>query len=490
MKQIYFILCIGLLTLGLASCKDFLETNPTSSVSDQDVFTTVNGAQAALNGAYYQMELGGGGSGRQDDWGYATHQMTFDADGEDIIVWGGWYTYDYNYWGHTRGDIFKAQCLWYFYYRLVNNTNSIIAYIDAAEGDQISKDNIKGQAYALRGWAYFNLIRLFQHTYAIAKDMPGVPIYTEPTTDETIGKPRGTVEDTYKQIISDFEAAESLLGNFNRSYKNHMDRNIVRAFLSQVYMTMNQWDKAAGYARQAREGYPLTSNDNYLGGFNDLDGNPSWMWGMYQTKEQNLGDYSPFAMWANWDYPRDGNNGFTFQCFYLCDKFVELFDDGDVRKTQFEWIWDMIHISHKFRDNAELIGSIVFMRSEEMLLNEAECLARQGKDSDAKNLLWQLQDLRGAQRTTSSGNALIEDILIERRKEMYGEGYSWYDMIRNQKPLLREGNHINFGGHQTFPAKSWRFVYQVPNNEIVNNPNMSSELWPNGDQNPFDGVLQ
>lgn len=98
MKKHTFIFII-LLSFGLYGCKDWLDTNPSASVSDDDVFKTVQGAQAALNGCYYQIASGSGGSGRQDDWGYPTQQMTFDTWGEDIIVWGGWYSFDYNYWG-------------------------------------------------------------------------------------------------------------------------------------------------------------------------------------------------------------------------------------------------------------------------------------------------------------------------------------------------------------------------------------------------------
>ncbi|HPS25350.1 MAG TPA: RagB/SusD family nutrient uptake outer membrane protein [Bacteroidales bacterium] len=482
-KYIKSILCTGIAIMGLAACTDFLETTPSTSVADTGVFKTTQGAQSALYGCYYQLESGSGGSGRQDDWGYATHQMTFDACGEDIIVWGGWYTYDYNFWGHTRGDIFKASCLWIYYYRLINNVNSIIYYIDDAEGLQSEKDHIKGQALAMRAWAYFHLIRLFQHTYAIAKDMPGVPIYLEPTTDQTEGAPRGTVQNTYDQILEDFLQAESLLQGFSRSYKNHMDQSVVRGFLSQVYMTMNNWEKAAEYANKARQPYPLTSNDMYLAGFNDLN-TTSWMWGMPQTKDQNLSDYSPFAMWANWT-----RNGFTFQCFFLNDVFVNKFDAGDIRKSQIDIVWGIINYSMKFRDTEDLIGSIVFMRSEEMLLNEAEALARLGRETQAKDLLWQLQEMRGAKKTTASGNDLVEAILLERRKELYGEGYAWFDIIRNQKPLERKGDHINYGGYKPLPAKSWRFVYQIPNSEMVNNKSLKNGIWPDGDQNPFDGVL-
>ena len=59
------------------------------------------------------------------------------------------------------------------------------------------------------------------------------------------------------------------------------------------------------------------------------------------------------------------------------------------------------------------------MRSDEMLLNAAEACAHQGKDTEAKALLWQLQDLRNAKRTEASGDELIEAILKERRNSFF-----------------------------------------------------------------------
>lgn len=482
-RYIKTLLITTILALGTTSCEDFLDTVPSSSVSDNLVFNTVQGAQAALNGCYYQLESGNGGAGRSDDWGYPSHQMFQTVCGEDIIVWGGWYVYDYQMWGHTRADIFKTSALWKFYYTLINNTNSVIAYTPDSAGDDNEKDNILGQAYAIRGWAYFQLIRLFQQTYIIAQDMPGVPIYTVPTSDKTVGKPRGTVEETYQQILSDLLEAESLLPGYSRgSRKNRINLNVCQGFLAEVYLTMNNWSKAAEYANKARTGFTLTSNNDYLAGFNDLS-TASWMWGVAPTKDQNMGDYSPFAMWANWT-----RNGYTFQCFFLATDFVNMFEQNDIRHSQMEYIWNTIYMSYKFRDNDELTGNIVFMRAEEMLFIEAEALVRMGQEGQGKQLLWQLQEMRGATKSTTSGAALIEDILIERRKELYGEGFDWFELIRNQKPLLRAGNHSGFSGNKPFPARSWRFVYQIPNSELQNNTSMVDAIWPAGDQTPYDGV--
>ena len=128
------------------------------------------------------------------------------------------------------------------------------------------------------------------------------------------------------------------------------------------------------------------------------------------------------------------------------------------------------------------------MRSDEMLLNAAEACARQGKESEAKDLLWQLQDMRGAVRTEASGEELVKAIWIERRKELYGEGFALFDIIRNELPLERTGNHVDWGGATPFPARSWRLIYQIPNTELLNNESMTDAVWPNGDQNPFEGT--
>lgn len=493
MKTLKYILMTlatgGLLTMS-TSCSDFLETVPSTSVSDQSVFTSIAGAQAALNGCYFQMRAySGGGANRQDDWGIPSLQMISDVMADDIIVWGGWYCYTYNYWGETRGDIFRASQLWTFHYRLINNVNSVLAYIDDIPGDQQAKNHIKGQALAMRGWAYFNLARFFQHTYAIAKDMPGVPIYTEPTTDQTEGKGRGTVADTYKQVLADLTAAEPLLEGYNRgSLKNNINQAVAQGILSEVYLTMQDWSNAELYAKKAMANYPMTSNEDYLAGFSDIN-TASWIWGMEQSEEQNMGDYSPYAMWYIGRDDR-GYGYWSFKCFFLAQAFVDTFDANDIRASQFGWEWDMVHYTLKFRDNEEGRGSIVIMRTEGMLLNAAEALCRQGKDDAAKELLWTLQDMRQTPRSVSTGDELLEEILLERRKELYGEGYGLFDMLRNQKPLLRGSNHWVGGGDTPFPANSWRFIFQIPRGELLNNKAMVDDDWPKGDQNPYDGVYE
>lgn len=499
MKPVKSILIISILLLVplFTGCqKDFLETSPSASISDVDAFKTTDGAQTALNGIYYHLrQYNGGGSGRSDDWGIPALIMTNDAAaGQEVVVWGGWYTYDYNLWGHTRGDIFKASLIWRFFYFAINNANLILLNIDDAYGSETDKAAIKGQALALRAYSYFNLIRYFQHTYIIAQNMPGVPIYLTPATAESTGNPRGTVEEVYTRIVTDLNEAVPLLENYSRgSRKTTIDRNVALGILAEVYLTMNRWNDAAQAAHDAREGYTLMTRAEYHSGFNDIN-NHEWMWGGIQTPDQNMGDYSPFAMWTN--PPETQRNGFTFNCFFLNDLFVNTFDSEDIRfngKIQPDPWGAGLYITSKFYDKEDLMGDLVYMRASSMYLMEIEALARAGgRESEAQELLWELQDARNAVRSSSTGDELIEDILLERRKELYGEGYAWFDMIRNQKPMYRAGTHQDgltpATGVEHWPARSWRYVYQIPFNEISNNKAMTDGTWPAGDQTPFSGV--
>ncbi|MFT4092247.1 MAG: RagB/SusD family nutrient uptake outer membrane protein [Niabella sp.] len=77
-------------------------------------------------------------------------------------------------------------------------------------------------------------------------------------------------------------------------------------------------------------------------------------------------------------------------------------------------------------------SSIVFTRLEELMLLRAEALAVIGDESDARTLLNTLRSNRSLDGIASSvtGNDLLEEIFQERRRELIGEGWRWYDLVR------------------------------------------------------------
>jgi len=129
---------------------------------------------------------------------------------------------------------------------------------------------------------------------------------------------------------------------------------------------------------------------------------------------------------------------------------------------------------------------LIFMRSSEMYLIEAEALARSGNDAGAAQLLYDLVSARDAAYTlsTNSGTALVEEIKLHRRIELWGEGHRWPDMLRYDEDLDRTGTGADpsiyqDGYSQTRASQNNGWLFQIPNAEIDANPNISS-----AEQNP------
>lgn len=119
------------------------------------------------------------------------------------------------------------------------------------------------------------------------------------------------------------------------------------------------------------------------------------------------------------------------------------------------------------------------MRTPEMILIEAEAMYKQGNDAGAHSLLYKLQKNRDAQAVKSSnvGAALYEEILTERKKELYGEiGVEWYDAKRLRRGLPRDIWHrVNLSNNPMLPDDK-RFFLKIPQSEIDANPNIPKDI--------------
>ena len=478
MKKIISLLLTVCLLTGLNSCSDsFLDTKSSTDLSDKLVFKTTASTRGVLYGIYkYMRSWGCTPYIRMDCCGLHTNLLTYDVMASDItVLQGSWYFYDYDYWHTNSETIFRTDHFWRFYYTIINNCNNILFYVNDAEGTESEKTAIEAEAKALRAFSYFNLIQLYQHNYAIAKNKPGVPLYTKPAEGNAESTPRASVEKVYELITSDLTFAVDRLPA-SRESKYYINRNVAEGILARVYLTMSLWGDASGMASAAREGYPLMNGTQWQAGFNDLS-NPEWIWGIHQTAEQNVGWGSSFSVL---DFSRGDQKNFRIN-----NKLVEKYSATDIRGGSMIVPVGNLYGNRKFREPDALnLGQMVLMRSSEMLLIEAEAKARQNEYPDARNLLYELQKTRDPQATKSdlSGNALIEQILLERRKELWAEGFGLFDMLRCQKPLTREGDHTSI---KNYPANSWMFIFEIPRSELDVNKGITED-----DQNPIDGVYQ
>jgi hypothetical protein len=496
MKKIILYIIPFLLLIAVGCKKDYLETKPSDGVTEQQIFSRLNTVYASLNGVVKEQFAYGVGSTvtRHDNFGQKSHDLASDLMGNDMVVHSqgyGWFNTDYNLteWGVAQQNR-QSDFTWYFYYDIIKQINQIINNIDGVkDATPAQRDAVKGQALGLRAYAYFYLINYFQQTYKGNESKPGVPIYTSVSAE---GKARGTVQDVYTQIVADLIQAETLLNGKARVSKANIDVTVVQGFRARTALIMEDWATAATYAKRARTGYTLMAGSQYsaFNAFSSIN-NPEWMWGSIITSDQAT-IYASF--FSHMDIRTGGYAALGGQK-KITKALYDQIADGDIRKTVFRTPGtgttsnpDYNQLKHQVPDASNRWqADYLYMRAAEMYLIEAEALARQSQDDAARTVLETLIKTRYPAYSAAlfSGAGLLNEILLQRRIELWGEGFSLMDIKRLNQGLNRPtgaGNHgspsFDPGVYTTSPADP-RFLMRIPQRELDNNTNMTP-----ADQNP------
>jgi hypothetical protein len=472
---------VGALATGCK--KTYLETTPTTSIAATDAFKTTANAWAALNGIHRSLYIQY--YSQQDEGGQSANMIYSDMLGEDLVnptTGNGWFLSTYRWQAHRSATGSVPYFNYRFYYTIVANANMIIDNVDAAEGSDAEKKVIKGQALAYRGWAYYQMIVLFGKRFdaATANNNPGIPLVVSSKINTP--QPRATVAQVYTQINADLDQAITLLtGAAARANKSHINLSVAQGLKARVALAQQNWSVAATMAAAARASYSLMTTAQYTAGFNDYT-NPEWMWGSHQVSDQTTYFYSFFAyMSADFNSTNVRTNPKAIN-----SKLYNQIAATDIRKS----LWDptgtntafptppggsrFAYMNRKFLSgggSSSSIGDVPLMRAAEMYLIEAEAKARLG-DATAANVLFQLVSKRDPAyvQSTLTGQALIDHILIQRRIELWGEGFRFYDLKRLNQPLDRTGaNHVaSVASVLSIPAGDVQWEFLIPQDEINN----------------------
>lgn len=520
------ILSLAFAGMLLTGCNDELTTSSFVDVSDSDVLDNASQLNKVLTSAYKQLYFNSD-KGDRVFAGLPGFQMYVDLGGADVMShtnMGGDQVTSYHYTNAKTQADGNASKIWSMCYNVINRANIILSNIDAASGNETEKKNIKGQALAMRGIEYFHLIQNYQQTYIIAKNKRGVILRTS-SADE-MNKGFATVEEVYAQIVSDLTTAKQLLTGYHPNELWYINSEICSGILARVYLVMQNWEGAYNEAKIVYDNHSrLMTREQYRSGFDDMiSGNyPEVVWAMKYTTNNNLGGSTQFNFWYNQDesYGEGYADGpiYSFLDFFVDEQFVKLFEEKEDRyqfwkrtknvNSEINTKWAFDKYKHYGEDGGSVVQSatrpeVCLMRGSEMLLIMAEAAARKNNPGEALTLLNRLQVARNATPTTNaSGDALLEDIYRERRKELICEGQSgFYDLVRLQKKLIRIGESAtNPAGHYTLgiqylngynvsavlptgtlESNDYRFFCQIPQMEILNNDAISE-----ADQNPWSG---
>lgn len=462
MKKINYIVSLLILLIAFTSCEeDFLDLKPEYAIDSETALQDSAKLEAFITGIYdlntYYYYTG-----------YGTI-LTADARGGDVIVrnYSNYRRFLDDYQFNVKSDYFLAETVWQYAYRVIVAANLVINSVPDTDLSDAYKTSVVAESKAIRAMAYMNLLKMYSHPYSVDASGAGVPVVTEAIGPNDEFPARGTVQEVYDLMLSDLQDADLNLGSRNSSNIMRLTQNVVDGLLARVYLNMGNWSMASTHAQDARSGYALSSAGSLSAGF--IDPTSEWIWANDQRDDDNNG----YLQIASFYDPFDAG----YSSFKASLDFVGLYEAGDARMAFFGAVEQPANAykvtKFDFRSTWDL--DLPLMRSAEMYLIEAEAEAELANDGAALAALNAVQSRANATLSAGiTGQALIDAVLVERRKELFGEGFASYDLQRRKLPLVRDG--VGQWSVVNLNANDNKFLYPIPQTEINANPNIKQNI--------------
>jgi hypothetical protein len=434
---------------------------------------------------------GVGGTTGHDDFGQKGIDIYSDMLQSDMVLGAlnyGWYGPVARYQATVDFTRDEAYVPWRYYYRQIYGANTIIDVLggnDVVPADATSKATM-GQAKAMRAYAYFYLSQLYVREYGTGNDKI-LPLYK---SAKELNLPKSTAKEVWDFMIKDLTEAITLLEGFTRMGKEQVDKNVAKGLLAYVLAargTQQDWTQVETLTADIMAAYPKTTaaqvvfNGTNLSsaGFNNA-ATPSWIWGVDLTLSQGI---NLISWWGQVDI-------FTYSYAWAGDPKV--IDRGlynqirtdDIRRAQFRTPTQSYALApfNKFFDPGRAAGGqrqvttdLIYMRADEFYLMNAEAKARLGKEAEARTTLSNYLSDRITDRAyinTLSGQALLNEIYLQTRIELWGEGKAYMAMKRNKASVVRGPNHL-FEAGGTILYNDPKLTFVIPQAEVLNNPNLN-----------------
>ena len=500
LKSIYKVMGCAILAASLSSCvNDWLDVAPSDGTDADAALTSSSDLDAARTGMYKALK---GNSSLVDYYGmqFFVYGDVHAGDDYQYNNIGGSnrasFYYDMNYQTASEftSSTSSSTVTWKSPYIVIGRANRIIA---AAEGGALSDaaeakatiDQYAAEAKVLRALAHFDLVRIYGKPYTEDQGASlGVPLVTEVL--ESNAKPaRSTVAEVYTQVVKDLTEAISSNALATETEPGYVSVWGAKAILSRVYLNMGDYANALSVAEDIikNSGAALWTRDQYFKAWDA--GTPNESEFLFRLNVSGSTDNNDLNGIGNLQ-GRDG-----YKEMVATKKFVDMLsaDANDVRNDMFlpatadkevaAFGTNKVYLN-KLRGqggNLRNVTIIPIIRLSEVYLTAAECAFR---TNDKAKAVEYLNDLVKNRTTSASALATESDItldriLIERRKELIGEGQRYFDALRNNETITRYTSEADKGWHKTLSKEAQSFdrdyfkaIAAIPQEEINANPNI------------------
>lgn len=468
----------ALLLLLLPACSgDWLNIDPSTAVDTNKAITTEKDAQIALNGLYRTLSLHGYYSDNYIYYGEAKGQ---DMQCRENATSNRGYSY---YTFSDRPSDASTSLTWSQPYIVIRQANNLITQVNAGNvttGNKEEIARIKAEALAIRALTLFDLTRLYGRPYTEDNGASlGVPIQLRPEGPE-YNPSRNTVAECYEQAIQDM--TEALTSLPTRKTDGFLNAWSAKALLSRMYLYMGDQANALKLAEDVIKNSPYTlwGHDEYASA-----------WG------QDFSSESLFELIFSLTEPSGGTGGEGVPMVYaqsgynaliLTKEYLDMLesDPSDVRIGFTTYEKDangnaLTDGPRKYlakypgktrtdpRDN-----NICLIRLSEVYLTAAETAFKLGDREKALGHLNSIVSRANPEKSVTASALTLARILQERRKELVGEGQAFFDLVRNNLPIVRKGGwQLELGSNlEVIQPTEDRLILPIPQAEMDANPNM------------------
>lgn len=468
---------IALTAIGsMSACNKVLDVNPESQLNADVRFQNLDDYNFSLLGTYSRFRS-------------TSYYGSFDGDANAFVALPDMLADDllsnplenlnneivFSNWQYTSAES-QIEETWTAAYRIISQANITLNGIDRFADKEPGKVNrIKSQALAIRALVHFDILRYWVNDYNRNSTAPGIPYVTEFNYEAKPG--RGTVAETYNKIEKDLLDAKALMANLDTDInpagqRAYIDEMAVNALLARMYLYANQFDKAIEFSTYVIDNVGLADKvlfdriwqdavtDEVLWSltFNAGQGEPG---GNAYAPQVNRSQYMPNPdLLATYDVDNDVRaNAY----------FAEIDDNsGDPRVVLSKYLAKTAALS-----KPDGVVNFKALRVGEMYLIRAEAYARQ-TSPDFAAAMDDLNTLRDARiynnlHENLTGQALLDAIELERRKELVAEGHRFFDLKR-KGTAAREVDRGGTCATCVLPPNSPKWTWPIPRTEIEANP--------------------
>jgi starch-binding outer membrane protein, SusD/RagB family len=436
MKKIYSLLIIAL--IFFTSCSDMLNQSPSGSLPTNEAITSVRDLQLAVNGAYYNIAY--------NRYSYvAEMQLYADAKGGDMTYMGT---------SNHLSPLMRYESdptsnyigLYRYPYLTISNLNLLKPIVEKPgfpipDSEKAQFEDLKGQVYGLAAIMHFEVARMYAQLPTIAKDInaenSGIFLSKE-AAELSVKTKRSTLQETYAYITEQLLLARGSLSKTRTI--GHLNYWGATAMLSRVYLYMGNYSEAIKYADEvissSGKEYRLMEIDEYTKQWADAKMCES-LFEIKTDDNTNTGRYS-IGYYTN-------PNGYT-ECFAtpsfhtfmsantddIRSKMLKVYGTSSGANKQ---PWPMKYPGITGSVSLTYVNYPRVIRTAELYLIAAECSLYGAKgEHDGK---WYYNTLRNNRITNNIevNSYTIDNILDERRRELFCENHRMYDLVRHKRSL-------------------------------------------------------